>query len=153
MPREADEGMLMTLLPMMGMVGSVGFFFMPGLPSYMRVVGGLMLASTLAMAIAQFAKSLQGGGAGMAQDRRDYFRYLEQVRKDVHKTAELQRRSQLFQHPDPDQLWAVAADGKRLWERRPTDADFATVRIGRGSQQLNTPLVAPQTAPRRSWSR
>ncbi|MGF0169751.1 type VII secretion protein EccCa [Streptomyces sp. Marseille-Q5077] len=148
-PREGDESMLMNLLPMMGMVGSVGFFFMPGLPSYMRVVGGLMLASTLAMAIAQFAKSRQqGGGAGMAQDRRDYFRYLEQVRKDVHKTADLQRQSQLFQHPDPEQLWAVAADSKRLWERRPTDADFASVRIGRGIQQLNTPLVAPETAPK-----
>lgn len=147
-PREGDESMLMNLLPMMGMLGSVGFFFMPNLPSYMRVVGGLMLASTLAMAIAQFAKSRQGGGAGMAQDRRDYFRYLEQVRKDVHKTAELQRQSQLFQHPDPEQLWAVAADGKRLWERRPTDADFASVRIGRGVQQLNTPLVAPETAPK-----
>jgi S-DNA-T family DNA segregation ATPase FtsK/SpoIIIE len=147
-PREGEESMLMTLLPMMGMVGSVGFFFMPGLPSYMRVVGGLMLASTLAMAIAQFAKSRQGGGAGMAQDRRDYFRYLEQIRKDVHKTADLQRRSQLFQHPDPEQLWAVAADGKRLWERRPADADFASVRIGVGTQQLNTPLVAPETAPK-----
>jgi ESX secretion system protein EccC len=147
-PREGEESMLMTLLPMMGMVGSVGFFFMPGLPSYMRVVGGLMLASTLAMAIAQFAKSRQGGGAGMAQDRRDYFCYLEQIRKDVHKTADLQRRSQLFQHPDPEQLWAVAADGKRLWERRPADADFASVRIGVGTQQLNTPLVAPETAPK-----
>ncbi|MFM9373729.1 type VII secretion protein EccCa [Streptomyces sp. Da 82-17] len=147
-PREGDDSVLMNLLPMFGMLGSVGFFFMPNLPSYMRVVGGLMLASTLAMAIAQFAKSRQGGGAGMAQDRRDYFRYLEQVRKDVHKTAELQRRTQLFQHPDPDQLWAVAADGKRLWERRPTDNDFASVRVGLGSQQLNTPLVAPETAPK-----
>ncbi|MDQ8706992.1 type VII secretion protein EccCa [Streptomyces sp. LHD-70] len=147
-PREGDDSVLMNLLPMFGMLGSVGFFFMPNLPSYMRVVGGLMLASTLAMAIAQFAKSRQGGGAGMAQDRRDYFRYLEQVRKDVHKTAELQRRTQLFQHPDADQLWAVAADGKRLWERRPTDNDFASVRMGLGSQQLNTPLVAPETAPK-----
>ncbi|MGX1886338.1 type VII secretion protein EccCa [Streptomyces sp. NPDC055287] len=147
-PREGDDGVLMSLLPMFGMLGSVGFFFMPNLPSYMRVVGGLMLASTLAMGIAQFAKSRQGGGAGMAQDRRDYFRYLEQVRKDVHKTAELQRRTQLFQHPDPDQLWALAADGKRLWERRPTDADFASVRIGLGSQQLATPLAAPETAPK-----
>ncbi|WP_274562594.1 type VII secretion protein EccCa [Streptomyces spiramyceticus] len=147
-PREGDDSVLMNLLPMFGMLGSVGFFFMPNLPSYMRVVGGLMLASTLAMAIAQFAKSRQGGGAGMAQDRRDYFRYLEQVRKDVHKTADLQRRTQLFQHPDPDQLWAVAADGKRLWERRPTDADFASVRMGLGNQQLATPLAAPETAPK-----
>lgn len=146
-PREGDDSMLMNMLPMMGMLGSVAFFFTAG-QSYMKVVGGLMLASTVAMMVAQLAKARQGPGAGMAQDRRDYFRYLEQVRKDVHKTAELQRRSQLFQHPDPEQLWAVAADGKRLWERRPNDADFASVRIGRGTQQLNTPLVAPETAPK-----
>lgn len=31
-PREGDEGVLMNLLPMLGMLGSVGFFFMPNLP-------------------------------------------------------------------------------------------------------------------------
>ncbi|WP_329128051.1 type VII secretion protein EccCa [Streptomyces sp. NBC_01465] len=147
-PREGDDSIWMNLLPLLGMFGSVAFFFMPGAPPYMKVVGSVMAASTVAMAVAQLVKSRAGGGATMGQDRRDYFRYLEQVRKDVHKTADLQYRAQVYQHPDPDQLWALAADGRRLWERRPTDADFASVRMGIGSQQLSTPLVAPETAPK-----
>ncbi len=34
-----------------------------------------------------------------------------------------------------------------MWERRPADADFAHVRVGRGSQRLATALVPPQTGP------
>ncbi len=34
-----------------------------------------------------------------------------------------------------------------MWERRVGDGDFAQVRIGLGSQELATPLVAPETAP------
>lgn len=137
----------MNLLPVMGMGGSVAFFFISD-QAYMKVVGGLMLFSTIAMAVAQFVKARRGGRAQMPQERRDYFRYLDQVRKDVRKTAETQRHAQLYQHPDPDQLWAIVGDAKRLWERRPADNDFSSVRIGTGWQQLNTPLVAPETAPK-----
>ncbi|MDT7652757.1 MAG: segregation ATPase FtsK/SpoIIIE, family, partial [Pseudonocardiales bacterium] len=35
----------------------------------------------------------------------------------------------------------------RIWERRPADADFGQLRIGRGAQRLATRLVAPQTGP------
>ena len=34
-----------------------------------------------------------------------------------------------------------------MWERRPSDPDFAHVRVGRGSQRLATALVPPQTGP------
>jgi S-DNA-T family DNA segregation ATPase FtsK/SpoIIIE len=148
LPRDGDNDVWMNLLPLMGMGGSVAFFFMPGSQSYMKVVGGLMAVSTVAMAVAQLVKARRGGRAQMGQERRDYFRYLDQVRKDVRKTAAAQRHAQLYQHPDPDQLWAIAADGKRLWERRPSDTDFCSVRVGTGWQQLNTPLVAPETAPK-----
>ena len=147
LPRDGDSDIWMNLLPLMGMGGSVAFFFMPGSQPYMRVVGGLMAVSTVAMAVAQLVKARRGGRAAMGQERRDYFRYLDQVRKDVRKTSDAQRNAQLYQHPAPDQLWAIVGDSKRLWERRPTDNDFSSVRIGTGWQQLNTPLVAPETVP------
>ncbi|MCU1661316.1 MAG: cell division FtsK/SpoIIIE [Pseudonocardia sp.] len=49
-------------------------------------------------------------------------------------------------HPDPAAWPAVLAAG-RIWERRPADADFGQLRIGRGAQRLATRLVAPQTGP------
>lgn len=62
-------------------------------------------------------------------------------------TARAQRDAQFSLHPSPEQLWAQVAEGSRLWERRVGDDDFGQVRIGLGSQELATPLVAPDTAP------
>ncbi|WP_432126635.1 type VII secretion protein EccCb [Streptomyces sp. bgisy082] len=59
----------------------------------------------------------------------------------------LQRDAQFYLHPSPEQLWALVAEGSRVWERRIGDDDFAQVRVGLGSQQLATPLIAPETAP------
>ena len=65
----------------------------------------------------------------------------------MRKTARRQRDAQYYLHPAPEQLWAVVAEGSRVWERRVGDEDFGQVRIGLGPQQLATPLVAPETAP------
>ena len=147
-PRESDNNMLMNLLPMLGMGGSAAFFFMPGMGNpFMKVMGVIMLASTLAMVVAQIVKARQGPSGQMTQDRQDYLKYLSQQRRDIRRTARRQRDNQLFLHPAPDQLWSIVAEGRRVWERRASDADFAQVRVGLGPQQLATPLKAPETAP------
>ncbi|MFE1172127.1 type VII secretion protein EccCa [Streptomyces sp. NPDC058773] len=147
LPRGQQEGVLMQLLPMLGMGSSVVFFFMPGLPGFMRVMGALMLASTLGMVIAQIVRYRRGTQGEMAQSRRDYLKYLARTRRRIRRTAASQRNAQHYLHPAPDQLWAVVAEGRRVWERRIGDADFGQARIGLGTQQLATPLIAPDTAP------
>ncbi|MDI3390417.1 type VII secretion protein EccCa [Streptomyces sp. B-S-A8] len=147
LPRGQQEGVLMQLLPMLGMGSSVVFFFMPGAHPFMRIMGVLMLISTLAMVIAQFVRYRRGNQGEMADARRDYLKYLAQLRRAVRKTERAQRNVQLYVHPDPDQLWSVVAEGTRTWERRVGDKDFAQARIGVGPQQLATPLIAPETAP------
>ncbi|MFE7542681.1 type VII secretion protein EccCa [Streptomyces platensis] len=147
LPRGQQEGVLMQLLPMIGMGSSVVFFFMPGMPGFMRIMGALMLASTLGMVVAQIVRYRRGTQGEMAQSRRDYLKYLAQTRRRIRRTAASQRNAQHYLHPAPDQLWAVAAEGSRVWERRIGDADFGQARIGLGTQQLATPLVAPDTAP------
>ncbi|UGY93952.1 type VII secretion protein EccCa [Streptomyces gobiensis] len=148
LPREGDNNMLMNFLPMLGMGGSAAFFFMPGMGNpFMKVMGVIMLASTVAMVIAQVVKARQGPSGQMAQERQDYLKYLSQKRREVRRTAGKQRDTQLFLHPSPDQLWSIVAEGRRVWERRASDGDFAQVRMGLGPQQLATPLKAPETAP------
>ncbi|MFG2825196.1 type VII secretion protein EccCa [Kitasatospora sp. NPDC048365] len=147
LPRAGGEDWMMSLLPLLGMGGSAAFFFSPGAQGPMKMMGVLMVASTAAMAVAQIVKARKGGSAGTADERRDYLKYLQQKRREVRRTAERQRGALLFTHPEPDQLWSIVAEGRRLWERRPSDADFAQIRVGRGPLQLSTPLVAPQTAP------
>ncbi|MCZ2528146.1 type VII secretion protein EccCa [Streptomyces sp. HB2AG] len=151
LPRGEDQNLLMNLLPMLGMGSSAAFFFMPANNGsgggFMKVMGVLMLASTLAMVVAQIVRARQGPSGQMAEGRRDYLKYLAQVRRQVRRTAHKQRDAQYYLHPSPEQLWALVAEGSRVWERRSTDPDFAQVRIGLGPQQLATPLVAPETAP------
>ncbi|MEU3609409.1 type VII secretion protein EccCa [Streptomyces sp. NPDC035033] len=146
LPRGQQEGALMQLLPMLGMGGSVVFFFMTPNP-IMRIMGMVMIASTVAMAIAMLVRYRRGTQGQLADLRRDYLKYLTQTRRTVLRTARLQRDAQFYLHPSPEQLWALVAEGSRIWERRIGDADFAQVRVGLGSQQLATPLIAPETAP------
>jgi S-DNA-T family DNA segregation ATPase FtsK/SpoIIIE len=147
LPREGDQNVLMNLLPMLGMFSSAAFFFMPGIAPFMKIMGGMMAVSAVIMAIAQVVKARQGPAGQMVQERQDYLKYLAQKRREVRRTARKQRDAQLFVHPSPDQLWSIVAEGKRVWERRASDADFAQVRVGLGPQQLATPLKAPETAP------
>ncbi|MFJ3926914.1 type VII secretion protein EccCa [Streptomyces sp. NPDC090022] len=147
LPRGQQEGMAMQLLPMLGMGSSVVFFFMPNVPPFMRIMGVLMLVSTVAMVIAQIVRFRKGTQGQMADVRRDYLKYLAQTRRQVRRTARAQRDAQLYLHPAPEQLWSVVAEGSRLWERRVGDEDFGQARLGLGAQRLATPLVAPDTAP------
>ncbi|MEW1548474.1 type VII secretion protein EccCa [Streptomyces tsukubensis] len=146
LPRGQQEGALMQLLPMLGMGGSVVFFFMTPNP-IMRIMGMIMIASTIAMAIAMLVRYRRGTQGELADLRRDYLKYLNQTRRRVQRTARLQRDAQYYLHPSPEQLWALVAEGSRVWERRIGDPDFGQVRIGLGSQQLATPILAPETAP------
>lgn len=137
----------MQVLPMLGMGSSVVFFFSPQAPPFMRIMGVLMLVSTLAMAVAQLVRHRRGAQGQLADTRRDYLAYLAHTRRAVRRTARAQRDAQWYLHPGPDQLWSVVAEGVRVWERRSGDQDFGQVRIGLGAQALSTPLSAPETDP------
>ncbi|MBA0051891.1 type VII secretion protein EccCa [Streptomyces sp. AJS327] len=148
LPREQQEGVLMQLLPTLGMAGSAPFFFfMPNAHPFMRVMGVLMLLSTVGMVIAMLVRHRRGTQGQLAQLRRDYLKYLAQTRRRVRRTAKGQRDAQFYLHPAPGQLWALVAEGSRVWERRPVDGDFGQVRVGLGTQRLATALVTPETAP------
>ncbi|MGW1837631.1 type VII secretion protein EccCa [Streptomyces sp. NPDC002067] len=146
LPRGQQEGALMQLLPMLGMGGSVVFFFMTPNP-VMKIMGVVMIASTVAMGVAMLVRHRRGTQGQLADMRRDYLKHLAKIRRSVAETARLQRDAQFYLHPAPEQLWALVAEGGRTWERRIGDDDFAQIRGGLGSQQLATPLIAPETAP------
>ncbi|WP_030266352.1 type VII secretion protein EccC [Streptomyces violens] len=148
LPKGQQEGMLMQILPTVGMGGgSMVYFFMPQANPFMRIMGILMIASTLAMIVTMIVRHRRGTQGEMADTRRDYLKYLAQTRRTVRRTARKQRDAQYYLHPSPDQLWSLVAEGSRVWERRVGDEDFGQVRIGLGAQQLATPLIAPDTAP------
>lgn len=108
----------MQLLPTLGMGGSVVFFFTNGQP-FMKIMGMVMIASTVAMSIAMVVRFRRGSQGQLADLRRDYLSYLSQTRRTALDTGKAQRDAQYYLHPSPEQLWALVAEGSRVWERRP----------------------------------
>ena len=135
-PTPRGLGQLLMILPMFCGVGAMAFLYAGkggGMMTY--VAGGLFGVSMLGMAIGSLASSGGKDKAELNAERRDYLRYLAQMRKRTRRAAEQQRAALAWRHPEPDALWSIAAS-RRLWERRPTDDDFGEVRIALGPQKL-----------------
>lgn len=149
-PRVTPGNLLTKLLPVImvvAMIGMVALMFTSGMARnpMSLLFPVMMMVSMLGM--------LAGGGRGNGaraseanEDRKDYLRYLDQVRTDVASTACAQRKALEWSHPEPALLWTLIGTS-RMWERRMTDADHTHVRVGLGNQRLATRLVSPETGP------
>src|SRR5262249_22776366 len=130
------SNMLMYLPMMVGSAAMMMFFVQPGQnPIMLYVAAGIMGIVLVVMGGAMLMRSGTDRKLKLKAERRDYLRYLGQVRKQVRRSVDRQRESALFTHPDPARLWALVPTD-RLWERRAAHADFAEVRIGLGQQRL-----------------
>ena len=136
------------ILPMLGGGGVMAFMISSGGGGMRLVMSGVMAVSMVGMYLSQMG----GGGKGGERkhqingSRRDYLRYLGQLRRRVRTAANRQREALEWRYPDPDSLWILPLS-RRLWERRSTDNDFGHVRVARGSQRFVLRLIAPETKP------
>ncbi|MFC9790905.1 type VII secretion protein EccCa [Rhodococcus sp. NPDC127528] len=149
-PKIVPGNLLTKMLPLVmvaAMLGMVALMFTSGMAAnpMSLLFPAMMVVSMLGM--------LAGGGRGAGaraaeanEDRKDYLRYLDQLRRDVYETGDQQRAALEWSHPEPGVLWTLAAS-TRMWERRLTDPDYCHVRVGVGSQRLATRLIAPETGP------
>jgi DNA segregation ATPase FtsK/SpoIIIE, S-DNA-T family len=139
-------GMGQRLMPAVMVLGSIGFIVVMGAQNPTSwLFGGMFALSTVGM----MAGGMGRGGSQRAETdekRRDYLRYLAQVRRKIRIAAAAQRTALEWTQPEPRALLGVL-DTDRLWERRETDQDFGQIRVGRGRQRLATRLVEPQTGP------
>ncbi|MFC0547901.1 type VII secretion protein EccCa [Kutzneria chonburiensis] len=147
-PAVRDLNSLLMMLPMGigSMVMVLAFSGIAGSSPMTYVVGGGMGISMIAMSLAQLTRGATDRKRKMMAERRDYLRYIAQVRERARSTAEQQRQAVAWNNPSPDALWSLAL-GPRLWERRGSHDDFARVRIGLGTQQSALELVSPVTKP------
>ncbi|MFI9554108.1 type VII secretion protein EccCa [Nonomuraea endophytica] len=139
---------MLTWVPMLAGGAAMGLMFTAGgnASPLMYVASGLFAVSMLGMSIGQMGRNAGERKNRLNGLRRDYFRYLAQIRRKVRKAAVQQREALEWSGPSPDSLWWVAM-GPRLWERRPRDDDFGTVRLGTGVQKLAVQLVPPDSKP------
>ncbi|WP_308250792.1 type VII secretion protein EccCa [Nonomuraea rhizosphaerae] len=139
---------VLTYLPMLAGAGAMALMFTGGGTGnpIMMVSSGLFAISMVGMTLGQMFRNTGERKGRINGQRRDYYRYLEQVRKRVRRAAEQQRKAMTWNHPDPVTLWSLVMTS-RLWERRPRDDDFAQVRIATSAQRLALPLIPPESKP------
>jgi DNA segregation ATPase FtsK/SpoIIIE, S-DNA-T family len=151
-PEAAPDSFRQTLmyLPMVAMMVGMGSMFAGNSSNKILYVGG----GAMALGMGGMMLTQMGRGSGERKNklnglRRDYLRYLGQVRRKVRAAAAAQREALEWVSPDPRALPALLVDSelRRVWERRASGEDFAKVRIGTGTHRLAVTLVPPDTKP------
>jgi ESX secretion system protein EccC len=151
-PRVIPGSIVMKMMPVVmvvAMLGMVVMMFTLGGPSGRSPMALLFPVMMMFSMVGMFGGGGRSGGqkkAEMNEDRKDYLRYLGQMRDRAREAARDQRAEREWIHPDPQALWSMATS-RRMWERRQADADFCHLRVGRASTRLATRLVPPQTGP------
>ncbi|WP_300265926.1 type VII secretion protein EccCa [Microbacterium sp.] len=142
-----DPLTMMMMLPMMLISGVMMLVFLSQRNPALAV--GLflgMLGLAVLMVLLQMTRAAAERRNTVRGDRRDFMRYLGQVRVRVRRAASEQRASLAWRHPDPITL-ANLAMTTRLWERRANHGDFGEVRIGLGSHSLSQRIMPLSTKP------
>ena len=154
-PEAPPDSFQQTLmyLPMIAMALGMGVMFVGGggggEHTFQYVGGGAMAMGMGGIMIGQMGRGKGERKIKLNGARRDYLRYLGQVRRRVRRVAKQQREALEWISPEPRALPALLVDPelRRIWERRPTGGDFAKVRIGTGTHRLAVRLVPPDTKP------
>ncbi|MFJ1746191.1 type VII secretion protein EccCa [Streptomyces sp. NPDC088116] len=146
-----DTSAVWTYLPMALMSVSMMFMFMrPGMTrgsgGFIYLALGLMVVASAAMLIGQMMKRSSERKQKLKGERRDYLRYLTQIRRKVRGAVVDQQRALAWRHPEPAALWSMVGT-TRLWERRPRDEDFGEIRVAVGEQKLGLKLTPNATTP------
>jgi DNA segregation ATPase FtsK/SpoIIIE, S-DNA-T family len=113
------------------------------------VGGGAMALGMGGSMISQVGRGKGDRKVKLNGARRDYLRYLSQVRRRVRRVATQQREALEWISPSPGALPSLIIDPglRRIWERRPAGSEFAKVRIGTGTHRLAVRLIPPDTKP------
>jgi S-DNA-T family DNA segregation ATPase FtsK/SpoIIIE len=140
-------GLLSSLMPMLGSVGSIVFIAMSQPGGKGMIAGGMFLVASLGFVVVNGWRQRSQRQAAVVGSRREYLAYLADLRDTVRQAAHAQRRNAQWNNPDPTALAAVAEERTRVWERQPDHGDFLYVRVGRSDQELCLTLDPPETPP------
>jgi S-DNA-T family DNA segregation ATPase FtsK/SpoIIIE len=146
-PVSGNFAQLLVYLPMVAGAGAMVFMFTGAGGGPVTYLASSMYAlSSVGMMFGMLGRTAGDKRRRIDGERRDYLRYLGQVRRRARTAAARQRAALCWHQPEPDALWSVAMSS-RLWERRPANDDFGVVRVGSGPQRLAVTLVPPDTQP------
>ena len=151
LPEVTSDGLAQALmyLPMGAMaIGMVAVIAGGGSSPVLYIGSGAMAVGMAGMMFGQMIRGRGDRKVKLNGQRRDYLRYLGQIRRKVRLAAGEQRRAMEYSGPAPRSLPSlVAAGSDRIWQRSPADAGFGCVRFATGTQAASVRLVPPDTKP------
>ncbi|HEU4397423.1 MAG TPA: FtsK/SpoIIIE domain-containing protein [Actinomycetota bacterium] len=138
----AAAAWLQYLVPLLGGAGSLAFLLAvpgPRHPLLVAAVAGTAIAS-LGLGLGLRLVERRAARRARRRERSRYLAHLAQVAAAADHLAADQLAAADHLHPDPPRLWTLVCRAERLWERRPADDDFLTVRVGRGPVPPAAPI-------------
>jgi ESX secretion system protein EccC len=149
LPEQASDGFAQALmyLPMGAMaIGMIAVVAGGHASAILYVGSGAMAVGMVGMMAGQLMRGRGDRKIKLNGLRRDYLRYLSQVRDRARRAAAAQRESLDYYGPDPASLPSRVLAGQ-LWQRTATDSGFLNVRCATGTLALALRLVPPDTKP------
>lgn len=144
----AGSSPLQMLLPVIGALTSVTMMVVlrHGQPLFLLLAAVIFVVAVVGGVA--FALSSRGRAIREARLKREqYLDYLERTREQIMKDAREARDALLRLHPSPAGLITFVRDPSRLWERRRSDSDHLTARIGTGSPDWFSIQIPPPESP------
>lgn len=138
-------GWLQYLLPSVGMLGSMIFIFAFRTSPLLIVAGVVMGVGMIGSGILMGFIQRRVLKKQRRFQRTSYLDYLAQLRKRLFFLAKEQRLVGARLYPSCEELAERVERRQYLWERRPTDLDFLTIRLGTGPGPLCCPLRLDQS--------
>lgn len=126
-----------------GMLGMIGIMIFTGV----RQLSPYMLMMPLMMIMGTFGFMAGGGPGGkkipeIDEDRKEYLRYLGNIRERVAESATAQVTFFAYHAPHPDDLLSLVGT-TRQWSRPPNSEFFAATRVGVGAEPAVDRLLKP----------
>ena len=146
-PNDGAGGVLTSLLPMIGSIGSIVMISFTNAGPTGFITGGLFLLSSLGFVAVNGWRQRAQRSAQVLSNRREYLAYLAELRQTVRVAARQQRRHENWMRPAPSTLAFIAEDRTRVWERTPGDDGYLVTRVGVSDQPLCVTLEAPELPP------
>ncbi len=133
------SGWMSLFYPLMSSVSLAGYMIIGHQPVLMALGVGFVTLSVVVVFTMRWQSWSRKRQADQKRQRR-YRDHLARTWRQAREVRAVQRRASGWTYPSPERLWGIANTWRRVWERRPADADFLRVRLGTGVAPLVTPL-------------
>lgn len=143
LPEGKAGNIAMSLLPVAGVMSSVVMMTVVR-NSQFAGLGAIILVVTV-IGSAALLLSQRGKAQRTRRTQREaYLAYVEDLREELSADEQTRRELADVLNPSPYALYDIVRDPARLWERRRTDADFLSVRVGTGETPVRDLRIGEQ---------